>query len=123
MKLHLATAGNRYNFTGYGDGYVLVNQQRFERSLILLPERVIPDWPVASAADLTPATVAILAQLDVAIVLLGTGRALQFPDPALLKPLARARIGVEVMDTSAACRTFNILMAEDRRVAAAVLVG
>ncbi|MFZ5558829.1 MAG: Mth938-like domain-containing protein [Pseudomonadota bacterium] len=123
MKLHLTTAGTRYNFTGYGDGYVLVNQQRFERSLILLPERVIPDWGVASAAELTPTQVEFLAALEVEILLLGTGRTLQFPDPALLRPLARAGIGAEVMDTSAACRTFNILVAEDRRAAAAVVIA
>jgi uncharacterized protein len=123
MKLHLADAGGRYGFTGYGEGYVLVNGQRFERSLVLLPDRVITDWGVAAAGDLGPPEVEFLATLEVAILLLGTGAALQFPEPALLRPLARAGVGVEVMDTRAACRTYNILMAEDRRVAAAVMIA
>ena len=122
MKLHLSTAGDRYAFTGYGDGYVLVNNQRFETSLVLLPGRIIPDWDVRTTADLAPREIEFLGGLDVDIVLLGTGPTQEFPKPSLLKPLARAGVGVEVMDTSAACRTFNILMAEDRRVAAAILI-
>lgn len=122
MKLHLSATGERYAFTGYGEGYVLVNNQRFEASLVLLPGRIIADWEVRTTADLAANEIEFLGGLDVDIVLLGTGPTQQFPDPALLKPLAQKGIGVEVMDTSAACRTFNILMAEDRRVAAAVML-
>lgn len=123
MKLHLNATGDRYGFTGYGEGYVLVNGRRHERSLVLLPDRVIADWAVAAVANLGPAEVEFLAALEAEILLLGTGAALQFPEPALLRPLARAGVGVEVMDTRAACRTYNILMAEDRRVAAAVMIA
>ncbi len=122
MKLHLSNAGDRYAFTGYGEGYVLVNQQRFESSLVLLPGRIIPEWEVRKVADLAPGAVEFLGALEVDILLLGTGQTQQFPPPDALKPLARKGIGVEVMDTGAACRTFNILMAEDRRVAAAILL-
>jgi uncharacterized protein len=56
------------------------------------------------------------------IVLLGTGATFVFPDPARLAPLRDARVGVEVMDTAAACRTYNILLAEGRNVVAALIV-
>ena len=63
------------------------------------------------------------AALPIDVLLLGTGDALRFPAPACLLSLTRAGIGIEVMDTPAACRTYNFLLSEDRRVAAAVLVG
>ena len=65
---------------------------------------------------------ATLAGLGAEILLLGTGNSLRFPSPALLQPLMAARTGLEVMDTRAACRTFNILAAEGRKVAAAILL-
>jgi uncharacterized protein len=83
---------------------------------------VLADWPVPALAALAPEHVALLAGLGAEIVLLGTGQRLAFPPPALLAPLAAARIGVEVMDSNAACRTYNILMAEGRRVAAAIIL-
>lgn len=122
MKLHLAQNAGQNAFTGYGEGFVLVNQQRFERSLIVLPERIIADWEPRSLDALTEAHFSQLAALDVEIILLGTGKALRFPAPRLTAPLARARIGLEAMDSFAAARTYNILMGEGRRVAAALLL-
>ena len=63
-----------------------------------------------------------LARLEVEILLIGTGETQRFPDAATLRPLIDAKIGYEVMDTAAACRTYNILVAEDRLVAAALVV-
>jgi uncharacterized protein len=122
LKLHLAQNSGQNAFTGYGAGYVLVNQQRFERSLIVLPQQLFPDWEPRSVDALAETHFAHLAALDAEIVLLGTGAALRFPPPRLSAPLARARIGFEVMDTFAAARTYNILMGEGRRVAAALLL-
>lgn len=120
MKLH-ASAPSRLNaFTGYGDGFVLLNGERREASVIVLPERIL-DWPVASFAGLAEAHFATLAELGPELVLLGTGARLRFPHPRLAAPLARAGIGLEVMDLQAACRTYNILVAEERVVAAALL--
>jgi uncharacterized protein len=62
------------------------------------------------------------AALDAELVLIGTGRSLQFPPAEALRPLIEARLGFEIMDTQAACRTYNILMAENRRVAAALIL-
>ena len=123
MKLHLDPATARNAITGYGDGYVMVNRQRFERSLVVLPDRILPDWPPKRFDDLAPEHLAALAGLDREIILLGTGAQLRFPRPEIIEPLMRSGVGVEVMDLQAACRTYNILLAEDRRVAAALLIG
>lgn len=122
MKLHLSQYPGKNLFTNYGAGYVMVNQQRFEQSLIVLPDRLIDDWAPRRLEDLTEAHFAFLADLDAEIVLLGTGALLRFPHPRLTAPLATQRIGFEVMDTFAAARTYNILMGEGRRVAAALLL-
>lgn len=120
MKLHLARPEGRNAITGYGDGYIAVNQQRFERSLIVLPDRLITDW---SFTDLFQTEAfGVLAALDVEIVLVGTGATLRFPPAQALRPLIEKRLGFEVMDTGAACRTYNILMNEDRKVAAALVL-
>ena len=123
MKLHLDPATAKNTITGYGEGYVMVNRQRFERSLVVLPERIIPDWPATTFEALAPEHLAALTGLDREIILLGTGARLRFPRPEIMQSLARAGVGVEVMDVQAACRTYNILLAEDRRVAAALLIG
>ena len=122
MKLHLTQGAGRNIFTAYGEGYVLVNQQRFDTSVIVMPDRLIGDWPPRALDQLTEAHFADIAALQPEIVLLGTGKLLRFPHPRLSNPLAQARIGFEVMDTFAAARTYNILMGEGRRVAAALLL-
>ncbi|HEY6281226.1 MAG TPA: Mth938-like domain-containing protein [Burkholderiales bacterium] len=121
MKLHLAAATIENRFTGYGSGYVIVNNVRHEKNLIVLPERLM-QWDVAAFEALSKQDFEFLANLAPEIVLLGTGASLRFPHPALSQSLASARIGLEVMNTPAACRTYNILMAEGRKVAAALLL-
>jgi uncharacterized protein len=122
VKLHLAAPTGQNAFTGYGPGYVSVNDQRHETSLLVLPDRLVTDWPVTGFDSLAPAHLEPLAQLDLEIVLLGTGSTLRFPRAEVIRPLVEAGIGVEVMDVPAACRTYNILMAEDRKVCAALLL-
>lgn len=120
MKLHASARTHLNTFTGYGEGYVMLNGARHESSLVVLPERIIA-WQVASFAALAEEHFAQLADLGLEVVLLGTGSRLRFPHPRLTGALVRARIGLEVMDLRAACRTFNILAAEERKVAAALL--
>jgi uncharacterized protein len=120
VKLHVSGPGSRNAITGYGDGYVTVNGQRHESSLIVLPDRVLP-WNVAGFEALSAEHFSSLKDLQPEILLLGTGPKQRFPHPRLTAPLAEAGIGVEVMDFKAACRTYNILVAEERRVAAALL--
>jgi uncharacterized protein len=122
VKLHLAQNAGQNAFTAYGEGYVMVNGRRYETSLIVLPEQLIENWEPRAPGDLGEGHFAELATLDVEIVLLGTGTTLRFPAPRLTAPLVRAAIGCEVMDTHAAARTYNILMGEGRRVAAALLL-
>ena len=120
MKLQASALSRRHSFTAYGEGYVMVSGARHEASVIVLPERIEP-WQVADFAALAEEHFAAIAALGPELVLLGTGARLRFPHPRLTAPLARARIGLEVMDLQAACRTFNILAAEERNVAAALL--
>lgn len=122
MKLHLTRPGGRNLFSGYGSGYVAVNGQRYEHSLIVLPDRII-DWEPTRFEELTDAAFTSLAQFSLEILILGTGSRLQFPHPSLTKDLCAAGTVLEVMDTHAACRTYNILTSEDRRVGAALLIG
>ena len=123
MKLHLADAAGLNSFTGYGTGYVLVNRQRHEKSVVVLPDRIITDWAATSFEALAAPHLETLVGLGLEIILLGTGNTLRFPPAEVLRPLIEAGIGLEVMDVQAACRTFNILVAEERRVAAALLLG
>ncbi len=120
MKLHRSGPTSYNVITGYGDDYVLVNGERTESSVIVTPDRVLP-WQATEFEKLNAADLEPLAGLGAEIVLLGTGRRQRFPDPRLTAPLARAGIGVEVMDLKAACRTYNILVAEERKVVAALL--
>jgi uncharacterized protein len=108
-------------FTGYGDGYVMVNGRRVERSVVVLPERILSDWPATRFDELAAEHFSMLAGFGLEIVLLGTGKRLRFPSPEVLRPLIRTGLGVEVMDIQAACRTYNILVSEARKVAAALL--
>ena len=120
MKLHAAGPSAAYSITGYGEGYVQVNGTRYSTSLVVLPDRLI-DWQPRSFAALGAPDFEYLASLAADIVLLGTGARQRFPHPSLAAPLARANVGLEVMDVRAACRTYNILVAEERKVAAALL--
>ena len=122
MKFHLTRGEGRNLFTGYGEGYVRVNDQRYEKSVIVAPERPVEDWDAASFEALTAAHFEALAALRPEIVLLGTGRTLQFPRPELTRALAEAAVGFEVMDSHAACRTYNVLTSEGRQVVAAILL-
>ena len=122
MKFEREQPGGKNAFTGYGDGYVEVNGRRHQQSLVVGGERIVVDWPVTSVEGLGADHMAALVELKPEIVLLGTGARFQLPPPALLAPLYKAGIGVEAMDTPAACRTYNILLAEGRNVVAALIV-
>jgi len=122
MKLHLDNPGSRNLVTGYGAGYVAINHRHYETGLVLLPDRIVEPWGAAGFEALAEDDFEALRALAPEILLLGTGARQRFPAPALLRPLIEARIGCEVMDLPAACRTFNILMAEGRHVAAALIL-
>jgi uncharacterized protein len=121
VKLH-ASGPSAYNtITGYGEDHVMVNGKRHESSLIVLPEKVL-SWSATEFSALKTEDFKSLEALGAEIVLLGTGPRQRFPHPRLTAPLTSAGIGVEVMDLKAACRTYNILVAEERKVAAALML-
>lgn len=121
MKLHLTRGEGRNHITASGGGYVAVNGVRYEHPLVVTPETIGP-WPVVRPSSVSADDVAALLAHTPEIVLIGTGARLEFPPAAVLRPLIDASIGYEVMDTGAACRTYGILMAEGRRVVAALVV-
>ena len=121
LKLHLDRFEGLNAFTGYGDGYVAVNGRRVTTGVVVFPDRLIEPWDVAAVTALTETTLDFLAPLPLEIVLLGTGPAMHLVHPRLYRALSAARIGVEVMSTPAACRTYNILLGEGRKVAAALM--
>jgi uncharacterized protein len=122
LKLHLLGPSTENLCTGYGTGFVAINRQRIETSCVVLPEQIIEPWDASRFEALSESHFTFLANLGMELVLLGTGAVQRFPDPRLLRPLIEARIGFEIMDTPAACRTYNILVGEGRKVAAALLL-
>jgi len=122
MKLHPDRPIGQNIVTAYGEGYIAINGDRHTKSLLLMPQRLETEWACASFEALTEADFEKLAQLDCDVLLLGTGSRQRFPQPCLLRPLMAARIGVEVMDSAAAARTYNVLVAEGRNVAALLLL-
>ncbi|HLT27905.1 MAG TPA: Mth938-like domain-containing protein [Zeimonas sp.] len=121
MKLHAQTPGGTNLFTGYGDGWFAVNGERHTGSLLVVPEQAVIAWGVTAFDALTEADFERLLALEPELVLFGTGTRQRFPHPRLTAPLASRQIGLEVMDTGAACRTYNILAGEGRRALAALL--
>lgn len=122
MKLHVDARPSLNTVTGYGPGFVEINRRRYEHALLLAPEGEVVAWDVEGFESLTAAHFERLLALAPDVVLLGTGERQRFPHPRLTSALMQARIGVDVMDTHAACRTYNILMVEGRKVLAALLM-
>ena len=121
MKLHADRIAHLNTVTAYGSGYIEVNGARYHGNLILLPEAPVQTWNVAGFESLCPEDFQPLLDARPEVVLLGTGGRHRFPPPRLTHALLSAGIAVESMHTQAACRTFNILVADGRRVAGAVL--
>jgi len=145
LKLHTDTASSLNTVTAYGDGYVEINRIRFSHAVAFGPEGHVARWPVDDAAAITTALLRQAAGLPQAaadpmawldapedaptplprgapeVLLVGTGQRQRFLPAATLAPLQCVGIGVELMDTQAAARTYNILMAEGRNVIAALI--
>lgn len=122
MKLHLTSAGDKHLIRRYSPNEIVVNEHAHHTSLIVTPDNIINDWPPRHIRDLTEDHVAAIAALSPELVILGSGPELRFPTPLLVQSLTLQGIGLEVMDTAAACRTFNILVGEGRIVAAALIL-
>ena len=123
MKLHLSKSEGRNQITSFSASFVVINGVRHERSLLVTPLDLVADWSISDADSLTSAHLNAVLELQPEVVLIGTGAQLRFPSTEVLRPLIEAGIGFEVMDTGAACRTYNILVAEGRRVLAALIIA
>lgn len=121
MKLNLEHDPSLNLVTGYGDGHLMINRVRHDGNLLLDAKRIIANWAPGGFAGLGADDFAAIVALGPEVVLVGTGSRLRFPPVAVLRPLIDARIGYEIMDFAAACRTYNVLASEGRAVAAALL--
>ena len=122
MKLHLTPGEGLQLFSGYGSGYVAVNGVRYETGVIVSPDKVT-EWAANGFDALSATDFGFVEELKPEIVIFGTGATQRFPSPGLARPLAAIGVGVEIMDSRAACRTYNILASEGRKVVAAILIG
>lgn len=122
MKFVLDSPGSEHVFSDYGSGFVSINNNRYEDSLIIFPDHIEQHWPVQSIDDLSLAMLELFSRRRPDIALLGTGASQQFPGVDLLREFAREKLTFDVMDTAAACRTYNLLISEGRDVGAAIMV-
>jgi uncharacterized protein len=110
------------SISGYGPGWVGVGTEKITHSVVLSSRGERIEWHASRFEDLGPDHFARLAQLQAEVVVFGSGDRIRFPRPAWLRPLAERGIGLETMDTAAACRTYNILAQEGRQVVVALLL-
>jgi uncharacterized protein len=122
MKLQPDRQPSLNTVSAYGPNYIEINATRYETSLILQPEGPVTSWSCRSFSDLTIQDFEAIALKKPALVIFGSGSKIQFPRPELIAPLIKAKIGIETMDLQAACRTYNVLMAEGRNVLAALIM-
>jgi uncharacterized protein len=108
--------------TGYGPDWVAINGEKFTSSLVISTVAAPFAWECSGFDDLQNRHFERLAEMDVELVIFGSGPRIRFPQPALLQALYARGIGVETMDTGAACRTYNFLAGEGRKVVAALLL-
>lgn len=128
MKLHLDPITGANAITGHGPGFVAINGGNISNAVIVLPDKIINPWVTgspssSSALPLCMDDFAALLDLKPELVVFGSGVVFRFPERSIMAAFADARIGFEVMDTPAACRTYNVLMSEGRQIAAALLIG
>lgn len=118
----MSDTGDSYIIRSYDHGEVVINGYRHTSSVIVMPNRIIDNWTPQTFEDLTEDHFHTINRLEPQLVILGTGAEQQFPQLSLYAILLNRGVGVEVMSTSAACRTYNILASEGRKVAAALLI-
>ncbi len=121
MKIHPDIISVPF-ISSYGKGWVQVGGQQLTRSVVISSDGRQFEWPCGRFDELTPVHFEQLAQLKTELVIFGSGERLRFPAPALTRALIECQIGIESMDTQAACRTYNILAGEGRHVAVALLM-
>ena len=122
MKLTDDRTGGSFLVRSFAPGELRVGDATLRRSCLLRADRLVEDWPPQTLDELTPADLDAILALEPEIVILGSGPHQRFPSPQWLAAMLSRGIGCEVMDTGAACRTYNVLVSEGRRVVAALLL-
>jgi uncharacterized protein len=122
VKFTLEPNSAAYLIRGYSDSEILVGEQHVRRSCIVTADTLITEWEPGTFGELTAAHLEPIFALAPELVLLGTGPQQQFPDAAIRAAFAGRGLGLECMQLGAACRTFNVLIQEERRVAAALFL-
>jgi len=122
MQLHTSSTEKYQTVTGYDQTGVEINAQRFDYSVLVMPEVAPRPWNITRFDDLTAAHFEQIAADKPDVVILGTGERQRFVHPRLVASLSNLRVGVESMDSHAACRTYNILMGEGRKVVLALII-
>jgi uncharacterized protein len=122
MKFTLEASSRVNLIRGYSSREIRIGERRLQASCIITADKLISDWGPASFAELLPAHLETILALQPELVLLGTGPTQRFPPASMRSELTARGVGLEVMDLGAACRTFNILVQEERRVAAALFL-
>ena len=113
---------SNYQITGYDSDGVEINGLMHKQSFILSPMQLINDWQPQSLSALTVEHLEAFYEMKPEVIILGTGAKQIFPGREILKYLVQKRIGYEIMDTQAACRTFNVIMGEGRTVVAGMFI-
>ncbi len=121
MPLAEEKISSRYSISGYNSDEIFVNDTGYRQSLILSPNSIHCPWPVLSVDEIDESNLQPVLDLNPYVVLLGTGEKQHFPDASIYGLFGVRGIGLEVMVNGALCRTFNILVAEDREVVAAII--
>lgn len=122
MQLHSSSTEKYQTVTGYDQTGVEINAQRFDYSVLVMPEVPPRAWNITRFEDLSAAHFEQIAADKPDVVILGTGERQRFVHPRLVASLSSLRVGVESMDSHAACRTYNILMGEGRKVVLALII-
>lgn len=123
MKFSAADSGQGHLVNGYEPGRIVIDGKSYREGLILTPERIVGGWGPEDAAALGEEHIRALVELEPQVIVIGTGARQVFPTPDVYAVVLGCGVGVEIMDTGAACRTYNIVMAEGRRIVAGLIVG
>ena len=121
MEFHLEIPGNHHFIRSIGDKGIRINDDYYPGAVVVSAERINPDWAVESVEDIDESSLRPVFEMDPEVVLIGTGAKQVFLPPEIQMHFYRRGVGLEVMTTDAACRTFNVLVAEGRPVVAALL--
>lgn len=122
MELELDKTLATYHFRSFSYDAVVVGNQQYRSSLIVTPKEIFGYWPPNKLEDITQDDLEIIIALQPELILIGTGDKLKFPMSNILEGVATANLGIEFMDSRAACRTYNVLASENRRVAAGIIL-